>query len=127
MSQSLSLPELRDRLELLLEEYLGRYPSGQKAVWVCPPEPPSVPNEIQCLIQRVPESRIDFLSAGQRYSDRNYVLILTNFNRETSLSSALDKIVANLPVRQYTYMPITEQSYEQARLLVYDPVVINGV
>jgi len=56
-----------------------------------------------------------------------YLVTLTNFDKKNSLLGALNKVFQNFQVKRYSYLPITEQTYEQARIFIFDPIVVNGV
>ncbi|NEP57902.1 MAG: hypothetical protein F6K31_12905 [Symploca sp. SIO2G7] len=123
----MELLDLRSRLADILSSDLGKYPGGIPAIWVTPPEPPGVPEGLQCIVQRVCEGSIELLNAGQRLHERDYIVTLTNFNRSNTLLGALNKVSQNFQVKRYSYMPITEQTYEQAKIFILDPIVVNGV
>ncbi|NER22943.1 MAG: hypothetical protein F6J96_20040 [Symploca sp. SIO1C2] len=118
---------LRSRLADILASDLGKYPGGIPAIWVTPPEPPGMPEGLQCIIQRVSEGSLELLNAGQRLHHRDYIVTLTNFDKKNSLLQALNKVFQHFSVKRYSYLPITEQTYEQARILIFDPIVFNGV
>lgn len=124
---SLTLLQLRLQLSNLLSQELGTFSDGNPALWVSPPEPPGLGSGLQCIIQRVPENEIQHLNAGQRIGDRSFVVTLTSFDKEASVASPLERVVQRFNVKNYTYMPLTEMTYEQARVLICDPIVFNGV
>lgn len=123
----MNVAELRTALALLLASDLGKYPNGLPSVWVFggASQPPGRSDGLECLIKEHPEIAAKASSGGQKFKPQKWEILLRNWNKSSKLSIAIAKIESRFPVLRYTHLPATEQTLEQARVYIYDPIMVN--
>lgn len=121
--------ELNARLRKLLLSELGLYSNNTPSIWVYGSNslPPSVSSGLECLITQNPIGYAKNSSAGQKYKDQKWEVILKNYKRDSKLIQAITKIEKNFVIAQITHFPFTNESLEQARILIKDPVVFTRI
>lgn len=124
----MNVAELRSLLSTLLATELGKYTNNQPSVWVygSSSQPPGPSNGLECLIKEQSEIPARTSSAGQKYKPRQWEILLRNWGKSSSLSVAISKIETQFVVLRYTHLPATERTLEQARVYIFDPVMVNS-
>lgn len=119
--------ELRTKLAALLAADLGKYSNNLPSIWVfgAAQDPPSASDGLECLIQQMSLAPAQGSSGGQRYKPQQWVIVLKNFKKSSNLVNALRKIETNFVVVRYSYTPSTATVFEQARIIIFDPITIN--
>jgi len=125
--------ELRSLLVKTVGDIAGKY-DEQPAIWISPPLPPKGTQGVEIIIGREPVSlRESNLSAAGRYVDRRWQLRLTDissgdeFDADKSISACINRIRSYFSVSNVVQSPPSDDSYEQARIDIRDPIVVNGV
>lgn len=123
----MNVAELRLSLSHLLVAELGKYPNNYPSIWVFggASQPPGRSDGLECLIREHPDVAARASSGGQRYKPQKWEILLRNWNKSSKLSTAIAKIENRFPVQRYTYLPATEHTLEQARVFIYDPIMVN--
>jgi len=123
----MNVAELKTQLQDLLLPELGSYTNGLKSVWVygSAQDPPSVSNGLECLIRQVPSGAARGSSAGQRFKPQEWEVVLKNFKRDSNLVKALRKIEVRYVVLRYSHIPFSNEFFESARIVIFDPIFIN--
>ena len=123
----MNVAELRLSLSHLLIAELGKYPNNHPSIWVYggSSQPPGRSDGLECLIREHPEVAARASSGGQRYKPQKWEILLRNWNKSSKLSIAIAKVENRFPVQRYTYLPATENTLEQARIFIYDPIMVN--
>jgi hypothetical protein len=129
---SYTADELRSLLVERVGNIAGKY-GEQPAIWISPPLPPKGTEGVEIIIGREPIAlKESNLSAGQRYVDRRWQLRLTDissgdeFDVDKSISACISTIRSYFSVSNVVQNPPSDDTYEQARIDIRDPIVING-
>jgi len=122
----MKVSDLRKRLSALLTTELGTYTNGLPSIWVygSSSQPPSASNGLECLIKEVPGVAAKVVSSGSKYKPQQWEILLRNWTKNSNLPIALNKIETRFIVLRYTHIPATSDVLEQARIFIFDPVVI---
>jgi hypothetical protein len=116
---------LRTFLLGVLSDDLGVYTNNQVSIWVygADSNPPSSSNGLECLIMKQPLSPSQSMSGGIKYKPQLWQIVLKNYATSNKLVRAISKIETRLVVKNYRYMPATNDIIEQANLSVFNPIV----
>lgn len=121
--------ELNTRLRKILSAELGVYNNNTPSIWVygSSSAPPSTSSGLECLITQNPIGYARNSSAGQKYKDQKWEVVLKNYKRDSKLIQAITKIEKNFVIAQITHLPFTNETLEQARILIKDPIVFGRI
>lgn len=121
--------ELNNRLRQILSTELGVYNNNTPSIWVygSSSAPPSISSGLECLITQNPIGYAKNSSAGQKYKDQKWEVVLKNYKRDSKLVQAISRIEKNFVIAQITHFPFTNETIEQARILIKDPVVFTRI
>ena len=127
MTDFATAKDLLVKLKEVLAGELGRFNTGDPAIWI---EPPLLPEKmtvtgLQCIIQAVSSGAVYNSSANQRHSDRLWTVTLVNFDKKKSLLRAKALIESSFNTRSAVYLPPATYSFEQCRFEVFDSIMIN--
>lgn len=120
-----SLDELTSILRLLLDEYLGRFSTGDKAFWI---ERPFIPQQLkaeglQCIVQRDSQPVTTRRGYPGTIQYMCWKVTLTLFSRsfddEVKFESAKDRIRGQFPKHTERPYPRSELTYPAVDFLIY--------
>lgn len=119
--------QLRAKLQKLLSKELGTYSNGVPSIWVygSANKPPSSSNGLEVLIKNVPGGAAQAASGGVKYKPQIWEVTLKNFKEDVTVVAVIRKIETTFVVRNYTHMPETEQTIEQANVFIFDPIGVS--
>lgn len=115
-------------MQRLLKEDLGNYKNGIPSIWIfgSSSNPPSASDGLECLVKAWPGGKpAGRSSGGQKIKEQLWEVTLKNFQESPNLRNALRKIEKRFIVKELTHLPSTVDTYEQARLTIYDCIAIN--
>jgi hypothetical protein len=117
--------KLKDKLLILLTDELGQYANQQTSIWIygASSNPPTRSNGLECLILEQPSSPAQSVSGAIKYKPQSFQIILKNYVQSSKLLNAVRIIENNFVVRNYSYMPSTNDILEQCNLEVFIPIV----
>jgi hypothetical protein len=121
----LTAKDLKNKLLALLENELGQYANQQPSIWIygASSNPPTRSDGLECLILEQPSSPAQSASGGIKYKPQTFQVILKNYIQSSRLLNAIRIIETNFVVKNYSYMPSTNDILEQCNLEVFIPIV----
>lgn len=131
--------DLRQHLASLLAPYLGEWENGTPRIHISPPtsklsprdkETATTDSEVECIVQRVHDSKPRSMSGGQRYEEPVYTARFVNYGDDTKLTqirNILDRDSLIIQARPPTYIEASLDVYEQMNIYVKTARVLNTV
>jgi len=119
--------ELKTQLIELLKDEIGTYTDTVKnvypAIWISGPLVPA-----EWTIQGLEVTLYDWYESlritpltSEKIEQRNLIISLVQFDINKSVMPAIEKIIRRFPKCQFTVTEATRDTYQQARISVYDP------
>jgi aspartate/tyrosine/aromatic aminotransferase len=119
--------ELKNKLLEVINNELGYYRNNQKSIWVygSVSQPPSSSDGLECLIKQQPNGVAQAVSGAKKYKPQMWEITLKNYKPSSKLVEAIAKIELEFIVNSCNHIPATNEIFEQARILIFDPIVIS--
>lgn len=127
------LGALEDKLKNLLKDELGKFSTGQVAIWKGTLKPTELKtNGLECTIYPVKEGRTMQMSAGQVLADQCWKVDLVNYCTDLRDPAFGNLAIAKVKIEQYfvlsgqpLYQEPSDRRLERCVFKIYAPTVYN--
>lgn len=120
----MNVSELREKIFNLIGLSLGKYSNNLPSIWVYggASNPPSRSDGLECLIMEMPLRKSSCVSGGLHYKPQEWQIVLKNYILSSNLIQAYHILENNFTVRDFFYMPSSNDMLEQCNFSIFDPI-----